>query len=259
MCGISGIRRFDGGKVDERTFRRMTAAPERRLPHSLARPRIALRALMARTETERIESWFAQFAPSGRPALLGGIAEHPRHPDLRGHGDPLRRMFVADLQGWLTDNLLDRGDKMTMPASLELRPPFTDRELVEWAMRLAPAMKLQSGTSKWLVRQLARRYLPPHLVDRPKTGFRVPLDEWFRGDLRGFVCEPLLSSDSFVASALESARVTTPVQRHLLDRADEALPAWTLLSLEMWHRVLFTQSPLANRHDDYRMAESVRP
>jgi asparagine synthase (glutamine-hydrolysing) len=220
--------------------RALLGAVERRLPPRLARQRIALRALMADNEADRIESWFAPFTTPERALLLGGAPEHARHPDLSRHGDPLRRMLASDLQGWLTDNLLERGDRMTMAASVELRPPFLDAEVVEWAMALPPAAKIRGRTTKWIVRRLAARYLPPEIIERPKVGFRVPLDAWFRGSLRGFVHEALLSPESFVGSTLNRDYVATLVRRHCDGHADESLRLWTLLSLEIWHRVFFT-------------------
>lgn len=214
-------------------------AVQERLPPRLARARIALRALSADSEAESVETWFAPFTGPERATLLRGVPEHDRRGDLDEHGDLLRRMLAADLQGWLPDNLLERGDRMSMAASLELRPPFLDSDLVQWAMALPSSVKVRRGKTKWLVRQVAHGYLPAEIFERPKIGFRVPLDEWFRGDLAGFVRDGLLSDDSFVADTLNRDQVAALVHRHMDRTADETLRIWTLLSLEMWHRVFF--------------------
>ena len=67
---------------------------------------------------------------------------------------------MLDAQTWLPDNLLERGDRMSMAASLELRPPFLDRHVVEYAFQLPSALKLREGKTKWLVKQVALQYLP---------------------------------------------------------------------------------------------------
>ena len=73
---------------------------------------------------------------------------------------------------------------MSMAASLELRPPFLDHRLVELAFRLPSSVKVRDGQTKWVLKQVARRHLPDQIVFRPKVGFRVPLDAWFRGELQ---------------------------------------------------------------------------
>ena len=113
--------------------------------------------------------------------------------ELRGD-DPLERMLAFDCEGWLPDNLLERGDRMAMAASVEVRPPFLDHELVTLAFSLPSAMKVRHGQTKWVLKEVARRHLPTTITDRRKVGFRVPLDSWFRGQLRGMAREMLLSS-----------------------------------------------------------------
>lgn len=150
--------------------------------------------------------------------------------------------------GWLPDNLLERGDRMSMAASVELRPPFLDGALVEWAWALPSDLKIRRRRSKWILREVARDLLPRAIVDRPKDGFRVPLDDWFRGDLEETVRDALLSDDSFVAGTLDGGRVRELIERHTSGTANEGLRLWTLLSLEIWHRVFFERDiPTAGR------------
>jgi asparagine synthase (glutamine-hydrolysing) len=212
---------------------------ERRLPPRAARPRVALRALAANTERDRMETWFAPFTRAERSQLLGGEVEHDRTGTATDASDPLTRMLLSDIDGWLPDNLLERGDRMTMAASVELRPPFLDVDLTEWALRLSPAHKIHSGSQKWVLRQLAARYLPQSVVRRPKIGFKVPLDNWFRGAMEPFVRQALLGDDSYAASELNRPAIERLVDRHTGQLADEGLRIWTLLSLEVWHRVSY--------------------
>lgn len=221
------------------TLRRHLAFLEHRLPPAAARQRVLVRMLGERTLSDRLEAWFAPFVAQERAVLLRGREEHDRRLDLGIHGDPLRRMLVADACGWLPDNLLERGDRMSLAASLELRPPFLDADLVEWAFGLSSGLKIRDGRGKWIVRRVARHYLPATIIERPKIGFRVPLDTWFRGPLRDYVHDLLLSSDSFVGNALDRRAIEMLVRRHVDGRANEELRIWTLLSLEIWHRTFF--------------------
>jgi asparagine synthase (glutamine-hydrolysing) len=218
---------------------RLLTSLERRLPQRLARSRIAVRALAGSDLEERMETWFAPFTRPEREQLLGGPEEHRRTSGAGAIRDPLGRMLSADMDGWLVDNLLERGDRMTMAASLELRPPFLDLDLVEWALGVPSRLKVRKAEGKWVVRQLARDYLPEQIVRRTKVGFHVPLDQWFRGNLSVVVRRALLGDRSYVAHELDRRAIAQLVDRHLTGRADEELRIWTLLSLEVWHRVTY--------------------
>jgi asparagine synthase (glutamine-hydrolysing) len=211
---------------------------ERALPPRLSRLGILLRAAQAGTPAERMRGWFAPFTEDERGTLLGRPSRRANSlaPYQRARGDVVRRMLYADSHFWLADNLLERGDRMSMAASLELRPPFLDHRLVELAFSLPSSVKVRGGVTKWVVKEIARQYLPPDIVDRRKVGFRVPLDAWFRSGLREMAWDLLTGPSSFVAETLDRDAVVALLSGH--DRAvrDEQARLWTLLSLEVWHR-----------------------
>jgi asparagine synthase (glutamine-hydrolysing) len=225
------------GLVPQGLRRRLLSAVERTLPVGLSRPRIAVRALTEQTEAERMEAWFAPFLTRERAALLGGAYDHDRYQRWPAKAGALSRMLAGDVMGWLPDNLLERGDRMSMAASVELRPPFLDVDVVNLAFSLPPRMKVRSGDGKWVVRQLARQLLPPDIVDRPKAGFRVPLDLWFRTGLREMARDRLTSRDSLVAELFDRRMVQRLLDDHESGRRNEELRIWTLLSLEVWNAV----------------------
>lgn len=217
-----------------------------------ARPRVALRVLGERTPSERNRAWFAPFTAAERRRLLGDLARHTPPPAPREEpgsaGDPVRSMLVDDLASWLPDNLLERGDRMSMAASLELRPPLLDHRLVELAFRLPSSYKVRGGTTKWALKEVARRVLPDAVVDRRKVGFRVPLDAWFRTGLRDAVRDRLLDPSSFVAEVLDRDLVRSLVERHEGGRFNEESRIFTLMSLEVWHETFFGQHALGPGH-----------
>jgi asparagine synthase (glutamine-hydrolysing) len=230
------------GLVPYRVRRGVLGPVERALPRSLWRGRTVLRALAERGEAERFEAWFAPFNGGERVALLDGAYDHERHLALSEHGDALRRMLVMDTAGgWLADNLLERGDRMSMASSLELRPPFLDRDLVELAFAMPSTYKIRDGASKWVVRQLARQLLPAEITERPKVGFRVPLDTWFRSGLRDMARERLLDRGSLIGSVLDRGVVQRLLDDHERGRRNEEGRIWTLLSLDVWHTVFFSR------------------
>jgi asparagine synthase (glutamine-hydrolysing) len=157
---------------------------------------------------------------------------------LDSRGDSLDTMLFADTVVLLPDSLLERGDRMSMAASLEVRPPFADHRLVELAFALPNSVKIRDQTTKWVLKEVARRYLPSGIVDRPKVGFRVPLDQWFRNDLRSVAFDMLTSASSYARNNLDSTLVTRILTDHVSGRREEEWRIWTLLSLEFWYQEL---------------------
>ncbi|GAA3004353.1 asparagine synthase (glutamine-hydrolyzing) [Actinokineospora diospyrosa] len=210
---------------------------ERALPASRSRLGVAVRAMGEGSSAERMRGWFAPFTERERDGLLGGPAVRSAiAPYQRGRGDALSRMLYADSHAWLADNLLERGDRMSMAASLELRPPFLDHRLVELAFSLPSSVKVRNGVTKWVVKEVARAHIPNDVVDRAKSGFKVPLDAWFRDGLRDMANDLLTGPSSFVAQVLDPAAVRKLLAEHHAGTRNEQPRLWTLLSLEVWHR-----------------------
>lgn len=206
------------------------------LPQRLARHRIALRAFGAATEARQLETWFAPFTELERRTLLGEReSDRPEAPAPPGV-DAIDRMLRYDAGSWLPDNLLERGDRMSMASSLELRPPLLDHKLVELAFRIPSEFKVRDGVTKWALKEVARRYLPSEVVDRRKVGFRVPLDDWFRSGLRDTMWDLLTSRDSFVRAQFDHGLVRSILARHEGGRFNEESRIWTLISLEVWYQ-----------------------
>ncbi len=215
-------------------------ALERLLPGAKYRARQVARALTGRSAAERLQTWFGPFTWYERRALRTGYgSERSLGQYERCEGDHLRRMLYVDCHTWLADNLLERGDRMSMAASIENRPPFLDHELVELAFRIDSAMKVKGRSGKWIVKEVARRHLPANIVDRKKVGFRVPLDEWFRTGLKDFAHDLLLGKDAFVSSYFDRGTIEALLVDHLRGRRNEELRLWTLLGFEVWHRAFF--------------------
>jgi asparagine synthase (glutamine-hydrolysing) len=249
---FAGYPKYRFARLAERTtllparLRSGLVGPVERRLGGRSRARTALRAMAAGDVSEQHSTWFAPFTATERRRLLGGPPPAERRPAPVAGVDPVDRMLRHDLRHWLPDNLLERGDRMSMAASLELRPPLLDHRLVELAFRLPTSVKVRSGTTKWVLKEAARPLLPDEVVDRPKVGFRVPLDSWFRSGLRDTARDRLTGADSWVGQTLDPALV-----RDLLDRhergANEEIRLFTLLCLEMWHDTFFGRPPAVPR------------
>ena len=103
---------------------------------------------------------------------------------------------------------------------------------------------MRGGTTKWILKEVARRYLPHAVVNRRKVGFRVPLDEWFRRDLRDAVWDRLTGPSSFVGETFNQKAVRQLLKRHDSGRFNEEARIWTLMSLQVWYETFFSGEAL---------------
>lgn len=153
--------------------------------------------------------------------------------DLRP-GRGLERFLEFDQRYYLADDILYKVDRISMAHSLEVRPPFLDDRIVDFAARLPDDYKLRGSQSKFVLRQLMRQKLPQSVLRRPKIGFDIPIHEWFRGVLRPLLLDTL-SEETITSSKL----FRWPYVRHLLDqhlerRANLGYHLWGLLVLFIW-------------------------
>ncbi len=144
-------------------------------------------------------------------------------------------MMLHDLVGYLTDDILAKVDRASMAVGLETRMPLLDHRVVEFAWSLPLSMKIRTESNgKWLLRQVLYRYVPQHLVERPKMGFGIPLDSWLRGSLREWAESLLDESRLSREGYLNPAPIRAKWQEHLSGRRNWQYWLWNVLVFQMW-------------------------
>lgn len=210
------------------------------MPYRYRRAKIALSNLALARFEERMPHWFGALSDSERRDLVAmPVPDSQRggHQfDTPIENSALRRILYFDQTSWLPDNLLERGDSMTMAASIEGRMPFLDHELAALASGLPDAYRVRGHTTKWILRQAVRRFLPASIVDRPKVGFRVPVNEWFRNGMRDYLYDHLAGPDSKTANYYRRDVLHRILAEHTAERHNHEKLLWCLLNLEIWHR-----------------------
>ena len=226
-----------------RQVRRALLGPlAQELPARFRELKIAASALACDDWRERYVRWFGALSFSDRLKLVRLRAHEREIRDDRPPFDAepgtsaLRRLLYFDQTSWLPDNLLERGDRMTMAASIEARVPFLDHKLVEFVSTLPDHWRVDELRRKRVLRAAARAVLPREILVRRKVGFRVPINQWFAGGLREYLLDHLRSRDSLTRGYYDAALLDRIVDEHLggVHAHDKLL--WTLLTLEIWHR-----------------------
>ena len=143
-------------------------------------------------------------------------------------------MMYWDSTDYLPNDILVKTDRASMINSLELRSPFLDHRLIEFAWLLSKDQKIRSGQGKWALTKLREKYIPNHSNFAPKQGFAVPIDSWLRNELKDWA-EDLLSFHSLSCSGLLDANVIRSVWTEHLRGKDYHHALWNVLMFQSWY------------------------
>jgi asparagine synthase (glutamine-hydrolysing) len=144
------------------------------------------------------------------------------------------RMTHLDTVTYLPDDILVKVDRAAMGHSLETRIPLLDHRIVEFAAQLPLSMKIHQGTGKWILRELLGRYVPRNLIERPKSGFGVPVGEWLKGPLQEWA-EDLLSEQKLKSGGYFDVKQVRKVwEQHSSGKKNLQYQLWSVLMFQAW-------------------------
>ncbi len=200
------------------------------------------------TLEERYYGNARSFSDEQLRAVLPGFDPAWTHTDVTGPiyaesagWDPVARMQHIDLFTWLRGDILVKADKMTMANSLELRVPFLDPEVFAVASRLPYDQKITRTTTKYALRRALEPIVPPHVLNRAKLGFPVPIRHWLRsGELMDWAYGMIDASQA--GHLVDIAAVRAMLDAHRAGEGDHSRRLWTVLIFMLWHAIFVEQS-----------------
>jgi asparagine synthase (glutamine-hydrolysing) len=155
----------------------------------------------------------------------------------------LQRYLTVDQSYYLPDDILYKTDRMSMAHSLEVRPPFLDHRIVEFAATLPRRLKIRGGTQKFVLRELMRGKLPERVLNRKKTGFDIPTHDWFRGVLRGLLMETVTPEAVAATGIFDGRAIEALIRDHMERRINAGYHLWGLLTLFLWMKRWKVEAP----------------
>ena len=148
--------------------------------------------------------------------------------------DSYSSLMLFDAKTYLPDDILVKVDRATMGIALEGREPFLDHKILEWTSRLPTQFKYKNGQSKYLLRKILYKYIPPELIDRPKQGFEVPIYEWFKMDLKRLYKEYLSKDRIRKEGIFDYTQVEKIVNNYFSNKGINHYKVWLLFMFELW-------------------------
>ncbi len=184
--------------------------------------------------------WNGSFSEKEKQALLRQPLQGTFHrllaemEELPQTSDALARFLWFDQNYYLADDILVKSDRMSMAHSVEVRPPFLDHRIVEFAAKLPASLKIRGSKQKFVLRELRKDILPASMLARKKIGFDIPAHEWLRGPLHPMLREAIRYGATEYGDVFEKSVLEAFLARHLDRKANLGYHLWGLMILFQW-------------------------
>lgn len=231
------IERLLGHLPESTTGGRFAKRAKRFLNGSELPPAEAYLSWVSLLSREVRENLFSESVNNGVNEVLGESFMTDRLTSSDSPDDLLDRVSMLDIEGYLPEYQLTYMDRMSMATSLEVRAPLCDYQLLEYATSLPHNYRLKGTTTKYILKDVAKKWLPDEIVDRKKVGFDSPIGQWFKDELSDFL-DSFLSTENIEKSGLfDPDAVNSLISAHMKGERDYSLQLWSLLSVEVWYRM----------------------
>ena len=170
-----------------------------------------------------------------------------------GTGNPLDRLLYLDSKTYLPGDIMTKVDRMSMAVSLEARAPLLDHKLIDFVTQIPASMKLAGNETKHILKRAVSDLVPGEILNRPKQGFGVPVQEWINQQLRERMHEILSDSRTRERGYVKSSYLEVLLDEHERGRRDHSSGLWALLMLELWHRQFVDESGLRARQNEINL------
>ena len=200
---------------------------------------------------EKLQKLFRSFSTGTESELYSSVMNNdlqmssiPNYSyTLPDSGSFSKKMMLQDFTSYLPDDILVKTDRASMAVSLETRAPFLGRQLLESAWSIPMELKLKGKDGKWILREILKRHIPQHLVDRPKMGFSVPMDRWLRKDLKSWAEEQISPVKLRQHGLFEEKAVRLLWDEHQAGKVARTSELWNILTFQQWYGEHMKGSP----------------
>ncbi|MGB7925867.1 MAG: asparagine synthase (glutamine-hydrolyzing) [Pyrinomonadaceae bacterium] len=175
----------------------------------------------------------------------GAAARYREYASRIDTGDGVDPLLYLDSKTYLPGDILTKVDRMSMATSLEARVPLLDQRLIEFVTRIPASLKMKGLETKYIFKRAVRDLVPAEILDRPKQGFGVPIQEWINEQLRERLRDTLTDTRTQQRGYVEPRYVKVLLDEHERHRRDHSAQLWTLFMLELWHRAFVDQREAA--------------
>jgi asparagine synthase (glutamine-hydrolysing) len=181
-----------------------------------------------RCATPESVAGYLSFTPSPNGRLF-------HEEELNSGIDEIRQMQAVDWLACLSNDILTKMDRATMSISLEGREPLLDQHIIEWVARIPSKFKIHDGTTKYLLRKIVHKYIPPGIMERPKMGFSIPLVDWFRKDLKELLDHYLSDECLSWHGMFNLSKVKKGLQEYYNGNNSRFVLLWHILMFQLWY------------------------
>jgi asparagine synthase (glutamine-hydrolysing) len=187
----------------------------------------------------------------------GSVSIVKKHLKNSANRDQVNRMLYVDTKTWLVDDLLLKADKMTMASSLELRVPFLDHKVLEFAASLPGKYKVHGFTTKYILKKVLSNRVPHEILNRKKVGFPVPYNAWLRNDLKNWIGDLLLDRETLQRGYFNRQCIERLISQNSALGGSYSKEVFSLAVLELWHREFLGNQPARSTHDSLDPAPGI--